>query len=120
MDFLLSILVGMLFLACISVVIAYCKICVLHRAYLDTIDAIYYYKLALLYQSVAEDDGPNYATRCRVDYSDMRDYNEVLGNIFAWGRKSVLSKDKYKIIKPYFDTDLRKALDAGIYTAKEE
>jgi hypothetical protein len=57
------------------------------------IDAIYLYQVANI------EDFPNF----KVDYSDMKTFNEVMFNIRDWGYTSILPQDKYELIKPYIN-----------------
>lgn len=36
-----------------------------------------------------------------VEFSDMRDYDDVYARWYDWGYKNILPKDKLEIIKPY-------------------
>lgn len=56
--------------------------------------AIYAYHMDMLYHD-------KYKEMDLVDYDDMKDYLKVLFNLFDWGYKHILPKDKFELIEKY-------------------
>lgn len=57
-------------------------------------NAIYLYNMDMLHRG-------KYKEMDLVDYADMKPYLKVLFNLFDWGYKYILPKDKFELIEKY-------------------
>lgn len=90
----MKIVLGVLMMLPIILIVALIKNEITYRNLMKIMDAIFAYQ-----NDCIDKNDFNY----KVNYSDMKGYDEVCDNWFDWGYKNILPPDKFEIIKPFID-----------------